>query len=87
MLDLQDLDFTGSFSLVERGWAGVVGQMPGVYVLRSLREGGAPVPVPRAGGVDERGVLDISETGRRSPSSERRRRRVISPVPGHGRVR
>lgn len=63
-LALDSLAFLGPFSLVGRGWLGVVGQVPGVYVLRSVGPDGAPVRVPRAGDTDDRGVLDIGESGR-----------------------
>ena len=64
MLDFDHLAFSGPLPLVARAWSGDVGHVPGVYVLRSIGGGGVPCAVPRAGAIDERGVLDIGESSR-----------------------
>ena len=35
---------------------------PGVYMLRCVDETGSPIKIPRVGGVDRKGWLDIGET-------------------------
>ena len=64
MLDFDDLAFSGPFPLVTRAWSGDVGDVPGVYVLRSMGVGGVPCAVPRAAGFDERGILDFGASSR-----------------------